>query len=81
MNTPDAYRMLATNGRKKRLHVDQQRVRRGEPAVTIQTSHGPVKCAEACIQGPSFLVHRPTSPLSCGAKVWIETEAIVEVVA
>jgi hypothetical protein len=80
VNSDAAYRMLATKGRVKRLHVDQQRLRRGEPAVTVQTSKGPVKCAEAHIQGPSALVHRADKPLSCGAKVWMETTAVVVVI-
>lgn len=29
------------------------------------------------IDGPSTLVYRPKDPLSCGARVWIETDALV----
>lgn len=29
------------------------------------------------ILGPSKMVYRPDSPLKCGAKLWIETEADV----
>jgi hypothetical protein len=32
------------------------------------------------IKGPSKLVYSPDKPLSCGARVWVETEAEVEVV-
>jgi hypothetical protein len=31
------------------------------------------------ILGPSKVVYSPDKPLSCGAKVWIETEAEVRV--
>jgi hypothetical protein len=63
----------------KRVHVDQALVRKGEPAITVQTSSGPLKGAEAVIHGPSRVVHSPDKPLSCGARVWIETEAMVEI--
>jgi len=32
------------------------------------------------IHGPSRVVYSPDKPLSCGAKVWVETESLVEVV-
>ena len=32
------------------------------------------------IKGDSKVVYRPDKPLSCGAKVWIETEGEVEVI-
>ena len=30
------------------------------------------------IKGPSKVVYSPNKPLSCGARVWIETEAEIE---
>lgn len=35
--------------------------------------------SEVNIDGPSKLVYRDDSPLSCGAKLWIETEAEVSI--
>lgn len=35
---------------------------------------------EVIIHGPSRLVYSPDKPLSCGAKVWIETESVVELI-
>ena len=32
------------------------------------------------IDGPCRVVYSPDKPLSCGAKVWIETDSNVEVV-
>lgn len=74
-------------GTIKRLHVDQRVIRQNrtsggnEPPVTIQLSTGSLKCHEAVIHGTSRLVHRPHKPLSCGARLWIETRARVEVAA
>ena len=33
---------------------------------------------EVRIEGPSKIVYRPDKPLSCGARVWIETYGEVE---
>ena len=65
----------------KRIHVDKQRIaRKEENPLTIQTSQGPLKASEVIINGPSRLVYLPEDPLSCGAKLWIETKAEVEIV-
>ena len=37
-------------------------------------------CHEVHIQGPCKVVYRPDDPLSCGARVWIETEEGVQCV-
>ena len=37
------------------------------------------KVYEVEIKGPSKVVYSPDKPLSCGAKVWIETQAEVVV--
>jgi hypothetical protein len=34
-------------------------------------------CHEVYIHGPSKVVYSPHQPLSCGAHVWVETEAEV----
>lgn len=78
-----------SKGRIKRLHVDQAVIKRNRkhpdwpalPPVTIQLSAGSLKCHHARILGPSELIHRPRKPLSCGARIWIETKAQVEVLA
>lgn len=33
--------------------------------------------SEVAITGPATVVYRPDKPLSCGAKVWIETDSEV----
>ena len=35
---------------------------------------------EMFVRGPCKIVYSPDKPLSCGAKVWIETEYDVEVI-
>ena len=34
-------------------------------------------CHEAIISGPCKVVYSPDKPLSCGARVWVETESEV----
>lgn len=75
--TKDRTSKLA-NGYIKRIHVDQQKIRNKEPdPITIQTSAGSLKAAEIDILGSSQVVFRPDTPLSCGARLWVETTAEV----
>jgi hypothetical protein len=50
----------------KRIHVNQHHIR-------ANAQDGGVT-----INGPSRVVYRPDTPLSCGARLWVETEADVE---
>lgn len=65
---------------KKRIHVNQHIIRangnKGEdnPPLTIKTSKKNHKAHAIEILGPSLVVYSPDKPLSCGAKVWIETD-------
>ena len=34
-------------------------------------------CHEAYVSGPCKIIYSPDNPLSCGARVWIETESEV----
>jgi hypothetical protein len=67
----------------KRIHVDQHAIRRNkkhgtdDPPLSVKTYKTNTKCREVEIQGPSRVVYSPDKPLSCGARVWIETEAEV----
>ena len=63
----------------KRIHVDQHRIKARDPRpLTVQTSRGSVKAARIVVNGPSEIVYRPEHPLNCGARVWIETHAAVD---
>jgi len=68
---------------KKRIHVNQHIIRanakNGEsnPPLTVKTSKANHKCTSVEVQGPSTVVYSPDKPLSCGAKVRIETNSPV----
>lgn len=68
-----------------RIHVNQHIVRRNhktgerEPALTVKTYKENKKAHSVSIEGPSKVVYSPDAPLSCGARVWIETEALVKI--
>lgn len=68
----------------KRIHVNQHVIKRNakmderEPVLTIKTSRDNVYAHEVDILGDSRVVYSPDKPLSCGAKVWIETHAPVQ---
>jgi hypothetical protein len=67
----------------KRIHVNMHKIRANkkhgtnEPVLTIKEGRTNTYCHEVDILGPSKLVYRPDKPLSCGARVWIETTAAV----
>lgn len=68
------------------VHVNQHHVRSNAtkgtdlPVLTVKTYKSNRYAYEVDIKGPSKLVYSPDKPLSCGARVWLETEAEVEVV-
>ena len=70
----------------KRIHVNQHNIRKNAkqgtdlPCITVKTYKANEYGHEVAINGPSRVVYRPDKPLSCGAKVWIETHADVEVI-
>ena len=67
------------------IHVNQHVIKRnsklGEnnPVLTIKTYNSNTYAHTVEIQGPSRVVYSPDKPLSCGARVWIETHAPVVV--
>lgn len=70
----------------KRIHINSNRIKSNakngtnDPVVTVRQGQKIIAYGhEVVIHGPSTVVYRPEKPLSCGAKVWIETEAEVEV--
>lgn len=71
----------------KRIHVNQHTIRANSksedklPPLSVKTYNSNTLCHEVSILGPSRVVYSPDKPLSCGAKVWIETESEVEVIA
>lgn len=63
------------------IHVNQHKIKRNaktgerEPVLTVKTYKSNTYCHEVTIDGPCKVVYRPDKPLSCGARVWIETES------
>jgi hypothetical protein len=66
------------------IHVNQHNVRANLklveklPVLTVKTYKSNTYANEVVINGPSRVVYSPDKPLSCGARVWVETEAVVE---
>jgi len=70
---------------KTRIHVNQHVVKRNsktgerEPVITVKQGRTNTYAHEVEILGPSTVVYSPDKPLSCGAKVWVETESEVKI--
>jgi hypothetical protein len=66
------------------IHVNQHVVKANakngtnDPVLTVKTYKENRYAHEAFIHGPSKVVYSE-KPLSCGARVWIETQAEVEI--
>lgn len=67
------------------IHVNQHVIKANakngtnEPVLTVKTYKENRYAHAVDIKGASRIVYSPDKPLSCGAKVWIETESEVEV--
>lgn len=65
--------------RKTICHVNQLVIRRNlklgttDPPITVKQGRTNRYAQEVIIEGPSRLVYRPDKPLSCGARLWLET--------
>lgn len=68
------------------VHVHRQRIAQNnkaevtnrQPPLIIRNSKQRHYANELTILGPCRIVYSPDKPLSCGAKVWIETDSAVE---
>jgi hypothetical protein len=66
------------------IHVNQHKIKRNaktgerEPVLTCKTYKSNDYAHEVMIGGPCRIIYRPDKPLSCGARVWIETESEVK---
>ena len=67
-------------GSLKQIHVHQQRLRAGQPALIVRI--GGTSRSEyyewVSVNGPSSVI-QPATPLACGARAWMQTKS--EVVA
>jgi hypothetical protein len=71
----------------KRIHVNQHNIRHNNknpddpvPVLTVKTSKENIKCNRVQVDGPCEVVYSPDKPLSCGAKVWVETKSGIKVI-
>lgn len=70
---------------KRRIHVNQHNIRKNSkhgsnlPVITVKTYKSNEYGHTVEIHGPSRVVYSPNKPLSCGARVWIETESEVTI--
>jgi len=69
------------------VHVNQHNIRHntktGErlPVLTVKTYKSNTYAHEVEIKGPARVVYSADKPLSCGARVWIETQSEVVVIS
>jgi hypothetical protein len=70
---------------KTLIHVNQHEVKANNkngtnnPVLTVKTYKTNTYAHEVIIKGESKVIYSPDKPLSCGARVWIETQAEVEI--
>jgi len=62
-------------------HVVKSNAKTGErnPVLTVKTYKTNTYAHEVEIKGDSKVIYSPDKPLSCGAKVWIETDGEVTI--
>jgi|TARA_Y100000401_G_C8302737_1_gene215116 hypothetical protein len=65
---------------KKRIHINQHKIRSNkknnlnEQVITVKTSKNNYYADEVEVKGSCKVIYKPNKPLSCGARVWIETK-------
>lgn len=71
--------------KKKIIHINQHKIRKNnktgsnDPVITVKTYNSNDYGHEVEIHGPCKIVYSPDKPLSCGARVWIETFDMVTI--
>ena len=69
------------------IHVNQHVIKANrktgaqDPVLTVKTYKSNIYAHEVLINGPSKIVYSSDKPLSCGAHVWIETQAEVTILS
>ena len=69
------------------IHINQHKIRGNihksdkhkEKVISVKNYKSNIYCDEVKILGESTVIYSPEKPLSCGARVWIETEDKVEI--
>ena len=71
---------------KTKIHINQHVIKsnhknnKRDPVITVKTYKSNNYGHQVDILGPSKVIYSPDKPLSCGAKVWIETDSEVIVI-
>ena len=71
---------------KTKIHINQHVIKsnhknnKRDPVITVKTYNSNNYGHQVDILGPSKVIYSPDKPLSCGAKVWIETNSEVIVI-
>lgn len=77
--------MTMPAGTIKRIHVNQHIIRKNvktiqdAPGITVQWKGKSYVGRDVVIKGASQLIQRMQQPLACGARIWIETTAEVDI--
>ena len=67
------------------VHVNMHKIRANkkngtnDPVLTVKTYNSNTYAHEVEIVGKSKVIYSPDKPLSCGARVWIETQDEVKI--
>lgn len=70
--------------KKTIVHINMHHIKHNQshedkkPVITIKRDGQNIYCNRVKIDGPCEIVYSPEKPLSCGARVWLETTANVE---
>lgn len=69
----------------KRIHVNQHIIKsnvrngRSDPPISVKTYRENLRAHHVTIDGPSEVIYRPDRPLACGARLWVETQAALQI--
>jgi hypothetical protein len=75
--------LYQASGMKTIVHVNQHVIKSNlksgevDPVLTVKTYKTNTYAHEVEITGPCKVIYSPDKPLSCGARVWIETQSEV----
>ena len=77
--------MTRSSTNLKRIHVNMHHIRHNKkhgtnkPVITVKSSGSNQYGHSVEILGPSKVIYSPDKPLSCGARVWIETRSEINI--
>lgn len=69
---------------KSIIHINQHIIKHNQktgnslPTITVKQGKRNRYAKEVEIYGPSKVIYSPDNPLSCGARVWIETDSAIK---